>query len=294
MAVSYNCTSFIPSIRNFSQSILIALRATNSCIALLNIFGNGFLIYALKKTGQTMSLSIQLIILMSLSDCINGTVALIFTNLLLWKTYDSYCFLKVIAQFMHMLFIGISYLTVLLIAIDRFFHIKYLQRYPTIVTKRRGCIVALAVYLLQFLVALISSMPFLQNVRNVGKLVQICAGILGMICIFILYYKTTKAVKRRIASMHNCFMRSKMVHSKAIANMALSISICTGLLFTPYFIGVIIMNVSKMSQAHNATEVSIFKWFTYLGSLANGVCSCIIFIVQSKPVKRLIKEVIIT
>ena len=292
--MSYNCTSFIPSIRNFSQSILITLRATNSCIALLNIFSNGFLIYALKKTGQTTSFSIQLIVLMSSSDCINGVVALIFTNLLLWKTYDSYCFLKVTSQFVHIVFRGYSFISVLLIATDRFLHMKYLQRYPTIVTKKRGRIVALAACLLQLFIAFVSSMPFLKEVRNVGKLVQICAGILGMICIFILYYKTTKAVKHRIASMHNCFMRSTVVYSKAIANMALSISICTGLLFTPYLIGVIIINVSKMSQDQNATDLAIFIWFTYLCSLANGVCSCIIFIVQNKPVKRLIKEVIMT
>ena len=126
-----------------------------------------------------------------------------------------------------------------------------------------------------------------RNNRKAGE--NICEGTLGMISVFIVYYKTTTVVKRRVASMHNCFMRSKMVHSKAIANMALSISVCTGLLFTPYLISVIIMNVSKMSQAHNATEVSIFIWFTYLESLVNGVYSCIIFTLQIKPVKRLIE-----
>ena len=116
---------------------------------------------------------------------------------------------------------------------------------------------------------------------------------MGMFAVFMLYHKTRKRVKIRVSSMNNPVMKSTIAQTKALANTAVSISICTAVLLTPYVIGVIIIDVSKVYQVHNATTVAIFKWFTYLGSLANGVCSCIIFIAQNKPVKRLIKSLII-
>ena len=235
----------------------------------------------------------QLIVLMSLSDCINGIVALFFTNILLWQVYDSHCALIRTIQFMHYISLGFSYGAVVLIAIDRYLHVKYLQRYPIILTKRRGRIIVLAVFVYNFLVAFTSSMPFLKSYNTLGKVVQICGGTIGVISVFILYYKTTKTVKIRVSSMHNCILESRMAHCKAIVNVALSISICTGLLFTPYIISVIIMKVNNSYQASNTSELEIFTWFTAVGLPANGICSCVIFILQNKPVKRLIKGIMV-
>ena len=91
--------------------------------------------------------------------------------------------------------------------------------------------------------------------------------------------------------MNDLLMKSTMVQAKILSNAALSISICTAMLLTPYVVSVIILDISKVPQAQNSMKLAIFRWFTYVSSLANGFCSCIIFIVQNKPVKRLIKEV---
>ena len=295
VAMSYNCTSVFPSIRSFPQNLLTTLRATNTCIAIINILGNAFVIYALIKTSQTTSLSIQLIVLMSSSDCINGIVALVFTNMLLWKRYDSYCTLKVITQFMHGLFINFSCTTVLLIAIDRFLHVKYLQRYSRIVTKRKGHILVSVIFLFQILLAIASSVPVSKGSTNIGELVNANCGMLGVIAVIFFYCKTTQAVKNRVSSMHNSVMNITMVRIKTFANVALSISICTGVLLALYATGFIIlkMQVKGSYQAHKATELAIFRWFVYVVSLAYGVCSCVIFIAQNKPVKRLIKRMIV-
>ena len=292
--MSYKCTFSIPAVGDFSQSTLITLRVINSCIALLNIFGNGFLIYALRKTSQTTSFSLQLIVLMSSSDCINGIVALVLTNILLLKTYDSYCFLKIITQFLHTLFLSFSFTTALLIAIDRYLHIKYLQRYPLIVTKRRGRIIALGTFLCHTVVAFVSSVPLVKYNTKFGKLLTISGATLSMITISVLYYKTMKAINSRVlSSTHNLFISSTMVRIKTLANVALSISICMALLLTPYVIGVAIHDLSNGYNTESKAELATFRWFAYLGSHANGVCSCIIFIAQNKPVKRLIKNMVV-
>ena len=226
---------------------------------------------------------------MGSSDCINGIVALIFTNLLLWKTYDSYCFLRVITQFMHTLFNSLSFTTVMLIAIDRYLHIKYLQRYPVIMTRKRARSLAVAACVYQALVAFCSSAPFLKHYTKLAKLVNILGATIAIIAVIILYYKIIKAVKSRVSSVHDSFMSSTVVRIKTLANVALSISICMTLLLTPYVISVLISDLRTRFSAENKKELAIFKWFTYIASLANGVCSCVIFTAHNKLVKSFLR-----
>ena len=281
-----NCTSSIPSVRNFSHEVLWSLRITNSTIGLLNIFGNSLLIYALKKTGQTTAISLQLIVLMSISDVINGTVALFLTNIILWKQFDSDCYLKLTAQFLQRLFLGFSFQIVFVIALDRFLHIKYLQRYPIIVPKRRIRFLVGFIFLSHAMIAFVSSMPFLGVYMKIANLVYICVAAVGVITILVLYYKTTRLIRQRVSSMGSSFMQRTIIQIKTLVNVALSICICTLLLLTPYIIGVVILEVRSRHQAQNATEVAIFRWYANLATLANGVCSCAIFTLYNRPVKQ--------
>ena len=288
-----NCNSLIPSICDLSTQVLWALRITYSCLALLSIIGNSLLICALKKTGQLTNLSLELIILMSTSDCINGITALFLTNILLWKEYDSLCHLKALTQFISNLFGSFSFTTVLLIAIDRYLHIKYLQRYPIIVTKRKGRSLLLLLFILQILIALVYSMPFLKTYRSIGKCAYTYGAIIIIIAVIVLYYKTIKTINRRVLSMHTPIMQNTLTHSKRIMNAALRISICTVLILTPYVIANILSEASIRYEGNISKKLIIFMWFTYLGSLANGICSCVIFVLQSRPIKRWLIGIIV-
>ena len=290
--MSENCTSLIPSVQNFSRQALWTLRTINFIISLLNIFGNSLLIYSLMKTDQTTTISLQLIVLMSVSDALTGIVALSFTNILLWKKFDSNCYLKVATQFLHRLIKGISYGTVLLIALDRYLHIKYLQRYPLIMSKRRMCYLICFLVFFSLLNAFLSSMPFIHYTK-VFKTVITFLIVLGMITLFVLYYKTMRTINRRVSSMDSAVMQSTITQSKTLVNVALSISICILVLLTPYIIGEIILEVRSSYEAQNRTELSIFKWSTYLATHTSGVCNCIIFVLYNRPVKRFIIRKII-
>ena len=286
-----NCTSSIPSVHSFSKEVLWSLRIINFVIGLLNIFGNSLLIYALKKTGQTTTISLQLIVLMSVSDIANGTVALSLTNILLWKKSDSDCYLKLTTQCLHRLFLAFSFGTVLLIALDRFLHIKYLQRYPVIMPKRRMWYLTSFIFCFYTLAAVFSSMPFLNDYMKVGNMVHVSLAAVGMIAVFVLYCKTLRAISYRVSSMGNIFIQSTLLQIKTISNVALCICICTLVLLTPHILGVIILGV-RSPRAPNATELAIFKWYAYLGMLVNGVCNCVIFALHNKPVKRFIIRMI--
>ena len=279
------CNSLFPSVRNFSQQVLWSLRITNSIIGLLNIFGNSLLIYALKKTGQTTTISLQLIALMSVSDALCGIVALSFTNILLWKNFDSNCSLILATEFLHRIFVGCSFVTIFLIALDRFLHIKYRQRYSVIVPKRKMRFLVGLVLLHNIMISFMSSMPSLGVYMKVSRLLNAIIVAVGVIGVIVLYYKTTRAINQRVSSMDNIFMQSTVIKVKAMVNVGLSISMCTLIFVTPYVIGFIIL---KMSGNHQPMELAIYIWYAYIGLLANGICSCVIFVLHNKPVKRVI------
>ena len=183
--------------------------------------------------------------------------------------------------------------TVLLIAIDRCLHIKYLHRYSINVTKKRGCRLLIFIILFQILMDFAASMPFLQQTKGIVKLVYLSCAILSIISVIVVYYKTMKAINNRVLSMQNPPMQSTMAHSKAVMNAALAISICMALILIPYIIGGTLSAISTRYHEKNSKEIGIFKWFAYLTSLANGACSCIILIVENRPVKRLLRGMIV-
>ena len=60
----------------------------------------------------------------------------------------------------------------------------------------------------------------------------------------------------------------------------------------PFVISVFILDISGSYWAQNQTELAVFTWFAYVGLLANRICSCVIFSLQNKPVKDLIKRIL--
>ena len=288
-----DCIAFISSINILSQNVLIALRFFNSCIAVLNIIGNAFLIFALKRTGQTSTLSLQLVIVMSLSDLITGVTALSLTNILLLREYDSSCFLKSLTQFIHMVLVSFSFGTVFVIALDRYLHMKYLHRYSMVMSKRRGYALVLFCLLVQVLIASVISMPFLADVIRIAKIFHTLLATISMIIVFVIYYKACKTMNSTVASIRIPNMHSSMHQNKTMLKAAASITICMGLLISPFVIANTVMEVSKSYRELNVTHVATFKWFTYIGVLANGVCSSLIFILQNRPVRRLLQSLIL-
>ena len=74
-------------------------------------------------------------------------------------------------------------------------------------------------------------MPSRKEYLKIENIVCICIAMLYMVTVIALYYKTIKAVKNRVSSMHSPFMKSIMVHIETIdiANVAISISTCMGI-----------------------------------------------------------------
>ena len=285
------CTALIPSVDPISPKMLIAMRVINTAIALFSIFGNAFLIYALKKTRQTTTVSLQLILLMSFSDLITGITAISLINALLWKELDSICQIKIATAFIHIVFGGFSFGAVFLIALDRFLHMKYLQRYPIIVTKRRAHLVIVTIFCFFLLSAALFSLPVLHSEIRKIELGFFMAGIPIIITTFVLYNRAIATAKRKVSSSHSAFTQIAHVQSRKIFKAAKLITASFSILLMPMMVSHVFLAINEDENILNAKNLTTFKWLSYIISLANGFCSCVIFILQNRPVRVVLNNI---
>ena len=108
-------------------------------LTILNIFVNVVLIYALKAKDQLKSVSYRLIAFLSFSDICFGLMlqALVWIHLGVLRDIES-CALKLSAQFLTYAFSQISVFMFLIIAFDRWLHMKYLNKYTALMNWRRA------------------------------------------------------------------------------------------------------------------------------------------------------------
>ena len=120
------------------MDLIMFIRVYNIVVAMLNITGNALLIWGLFKTGQYRSISLQFIIVMSTSDLISGIYCLTILSLATWEAYNKICWMRITTQVILSTSNYISVIMIALIAVDRYLHVRYLERYPLVVTRRRG------------------------------------------------------------------------------------------------------------------------------------------------------------
>lgn len=288
------CLSGIPSVANLSHDILISLRAINFVICFLNIAGNALLIYALKKTGQTRTISIRFIVFMSISDCVTGINSLFSISLLLWGKFPDYCFLKEFVQTSTNATVIFSIFMIGVIALDRYFHMIYLERYPSKITNRRGYCMAFAGVCCTALVVIMELLMFVFD-RNKISILQfgiLCAWIILFVCIVLLYYKAYKSLRLRASSQVSQIMKNTLQESRKFARIARLIIISLGLLTTPMLIFTCIQFFNHLSHFIDQHRLDVFFWFTFLLHTANGFASSIIFMSYNTPVMQLLRRMV--
>ena len=288
------CLSGIPPVADFSHGILISLRAINFVIGFLNIAGNALLIYALKKTGQTRTNSIRFIVFMSISDCITGIIGLFLITLLLWGKFQDRCFLKEFVQTVTNLTCIFSVTMIGVIALDRYFHMKYLERYPSKMTNRRSYCIALFCLCCTALLVIgeILMLIFDRNRISILQFAILCAWFPFFVCIVVLYYKAYKSLQSRASSQVSQIMKNALQESRKFAKIARLIVISLGFLTTPMLVYVGLQYANHLSHVIDQHKMNVLFWFALLLHTANGFTSSIIFMSYNTSVKQLLGRIV--
>ena len=281
------CVNDFRPITLMPPSILAILRALNFIIAFLNILGNGFLIYALKKTGQTKTISIKFIIIMSVSDLLTGIIGMFLISFLFWEEFYNYCSLQVAARFSISITTSFSIAMIALVALDRYFHMKYLERYPTIITKQRSYCLTLGC--LCMCVAFNASRYLSMNGSIIPETVSVLLWIPMFISIACLYYSAYRKLQMKASSQINQIVRSALHEGKKFAKTGKLVVISIGLLTMPLYIYRALQQIMKHNSFMQSVSIDIYTWLANLLLFSNAFSSSIIFITQNRAVMNVLK-----
>ena len=269
------------------QIFITLIQIYNILIGALNISGNSTLIWALRRTRQTKSSSFQFILIMSYSDLTTGIIGLVFLPLIFAYHHQSSCWQMLTIQFALFTCNFFSVFMLLLIALDRYLHMKYLEMYSLIVTKKRGYY---AIIVSVLLAMSISAVPFLQISEQYHMLTQFISELfmsILLVSVIVMYYAALRALRRNAHQLTG----SIIDRNRSLGRAAKRISICILVLSAPLAVLVFLDNAGFLKTLLDAAAVNSCILVGYATFLGNGFCSSIIFISQNRPIKRLLRRI---
>ena len=231
---------------------------------------------------------------MSISDFITGIIGLSVFSLLLLEEFYNNCSLTLAALSIMSLTSSFSTLMIFLIALDRYFHMRYLERYRTMMTKKRGYSMVIGC----FCVAVTNTIAkyllpiFGEKAIAIPRFVSSLSWLPLFATIAFLYYKAYRSIQLKASLQNNQITKSAFLEGKKFAKTGTLVIISTGLLTTPIIAFCVFYFLNYHQQFIKAASMDIFLWFAILIFYANAFCSSIIFIMQNRNAKRFLKGVL--
>ena len=256
-------------------------------LAVITITGNALLIWLLKKTRQTNTISFQFIIIMSISDLILSTgnlIVLIINNLIDANTTT--CWIVLFFQFIIATCGGFSVIMATYIALDRYLHMKYLERYPSIVTKKRAYSLTMVSFLLLLMMNAIFALPMPNNVQQIFQAIYLFSSAPIALVILILYYYTMKTIRKKASELTGNLENQTRTLSKALK----AIAICTISLLIPLLIIKILQMVNKHYKFSSFFLLDALTIFSFVTFSSNAFWSSFVFMLLNRPIRLLLKR----
>ena len=283
------CRALIPLLVDTSAITVTLIRVYNGVIAVLNIVGNAILIWGLYKTRQTNTISYQYIIFMSISDLMCGVGGLVLLTLVPWNYYVMECLLHLSTQFFLSSCNLFSCLMVVLVALDRYLHMRYLERYSIVFTKKRGYFLSLASFFFAIFINVILLLPVPSDAYYIIRLICSFASLPFIFATLCLYYCAMRELKRKV----NQISRSIITQSRILSRAAKRITICIIVLTVPLAIITIFGELDINHKFKDRSVIYTFRWFAYVTYLINPFCSSYIFLSQNRPIWHLVRRAVI-
>lgn len=274
---------------NIAEESFLYIRAYIVIIIIFNISGNAILIWALKKTGQTRTISFQFIIIMSISDLVSSianSIILIITSIS--QQNKTICWIRLLCQFLLSTCVAYSFIMVALVALDRYLHMRYLERYPSVVTKKRGYCLAIASFVYASTVHVIYSLPLSYNVPYISQSVYIFSTSPIIFSIFVLYYKAMRAMRTKASQLN----RSVIAQTRTLSKAAKRITVCVLVLTLPT---ITIQSIELVNKHFNFSSLSVLgsaKIFAYITYSSIAFWSSYIFMLQNRPIRLLLRRLV--
>ena len=282
------CFYYTILLNDVPKAVATSIYAYMSIVAVLNTSGNAFLIYALHRTGQTGTLSLQFILFMSISDAIFGVNSLMGT---IWFEYgprSDYCWFYYASQFMTGMLGTFSTLMIIIIALDRYLHMKLLERYPIVFTKKRGYYLVIGAVLVAGGMSILIALPRQQQVSAILKTLFFTLTIPMCVTIILIYNHACRALQTRT----NQLARNIITKNRALGKAAKRITLCAVVLITQFAIVHGLYEHIIHLKAVNVQALKTSLWLAFINYQCNGFFNSIIFLAYNKPARFLLKRIL--
>ena len=282
-----NCTQSRTLSFNVTRDIFPYISGYIIIIGVFNISGNAILIWALKKTRQTKTISFQIIIIMSISDlAMSAGILLMLILPYIPQQNMARCWVTVLCQILLSTFSLYSFIMVALIALDRYLHMRYLERYPSILTKKRGYCLAIASFVYALTVNLIYNLPLPYNISYFSQSVTVFMVSLIVISVFVLYYKAIRAIRTKASQL----TRSVIDQTRSLSKAAKRITFCYLILTLPLIIIYVLELINEHHQLIRSTALNSAKVIASVTFSSNAFWSSFIFISLNTRIRMLLRQ----
>ena len=190
-------------------------------------------------------------------------------------------------QFLVGTFNTFSFLMTVFIALDCYLHMIHLERYPSVFTKRRGHLLAIAAF---FIASTINGILLLLTSQSdivINEVIYVVSFCLFLFSIFILYRGAMRALRAKSSQLSSSISSQTTTPS----NTAKMITICATVLAMPLFTIQVVELADKYNKLMSPSLTYNIKWFAYITHTVNAFCSSATFISQNRPIRTFIKRI---
>ena len=277
----------------FSEQQRLVLVVLTSTLICLIVVTNSLVILTLFKTKQLYNVSLRLLLLLSLSDCLFALFGGVPYVIMLSRFHDkTYCGIEVVTKFFMMLFGKLSAYILVVIATDRYARVKYLNRYSQVVTNRRfyiGFSLLLLVTITIPAFEVLAEMNQLKGNKLPGKAVQllidICMFLVG-VTTYVMAIYTTKKHQRNAST-----LATVTDLKSSFLRLAKLLIITAFVFYVPYML----VNLTKALYVRklrgDARRWLYFAMFLcYALLFCNSFANALIFLCVNKKAKRFLRR----
>ena len=183
-----------------SAQTVVPFLLVNGIIAVSNISINSFLLHALHKYRKSYNLSFLFVRFLCISDLAVGVSQFVY---LVCRCFVGYYSAETTAA-MHLAVQTLFYITgpfsggmILIIAADRYVHMKYLIKYNIIMTRNRARILILMNFIFQCTTAISLLFASIKGYFAIEQPVLVCAYLLMFGAAVALYQEAFRSISRR-------------------------------------------------------------------------------------------------
>ena len=272
---------------DYQRYILVAF---DVIVMLLNVVANSGVIIVLLMTKFLRNTSLLLLFFLSVSDICLALITQTFFAILIGRySGQSYCTFEIIVQFFAIFLTHTSAYTVACIGFDRYARMRYLNRYSTVVTRKRVFIAFSVICSLSFFQAMLYVIGTKYDVFEKTKKVAVGIDFLMAFTVIGIYLLTIKVVRDYRMNSQNRDLLSNV--DRTITRLASKILFTILIFYGAYIvISIFYFLMHKKFENSKKSWLNFALHFGYILTYCNSFVNAVLFLTMNKKAKSKILE----